>query len=432
MMVWAVLKLNITIVVLLIMCMQISQKRLLTSVTVWSGCYYCYFVIAPLLLERNNEIIDRFAWKGTVAFFIAYVLVSIVRIGFPIRCRKNISVYMIHETSAVKSYRIACDYALFVLILTLILMLGREGVLSFLSGNLAAKDYLIKREGIFAELYSFLLGLVGYMILYLFIRNRGKADKRFIVRIAIYGSIVFFFSFTRATILLLLAAVFLYALRRKGTAKQIVIMFILLIIGVLLMIIMGYTRIYGIQVMKELNTEKVLQNLSGSVDFTIVYMDFQREIEYGVHISPLAYLKPVFMIIPRTIWANKPHTFFVQIINLIDPSAMARDYSTGFTVLGEGYAVWGSAGIIVLPFVWGLTCAGLDEIYIRKIKNGTDNDLVTCGYIIFTAYTVVQCHRQGTDAVMVTFIIAMLWLWLCSRIKLTGVKLGFKMKGIWK
>ena len=424
-----VMKLYITLLILLIVSMQIFQKRLLTSVTVWAGCYYCYFVIAPFLLNYQSEIIDQFAWAGLVSFYTGYVLISIIKGGFPTGCKKTvIALKSNQETLAVKRYGVTCDYVLAAVILLLFLTLGGDGLLTFFRGQLAAKDYLIKKEGIFAELYSFLIGLTGYMILYLFIKNNGKINRKFVIRIAVYLSVLFFFSFTRATLLLLLAALFLYGLRKMGTVKQILIMFMLVVFGVLLMIVMVYTRVYGVSVITELNTERILHNLSGSIDFTIVYMDFQREIDHGVHISPLVYLKPAFMIIPRMVWPDKPYTSAVQILNQIDPGAMARAYSTGFTILGEGYAIWGKNGIYIVPFIWSLVCTVLDEIYIRKIKNGTDNDFATCAYLIFTAYTVIQCHRQGTDAVMVTFIISLVWVWLCSKIRLPWIKTGFTFK----
>lgn len=419
------IKLYITLIILLIICVQISQRKLLTSSTVWVGCYYCYFVIAPILLNDKNVIVDQFALKGICSFGVGYLIVYMAKGFFLVKTKKKIK--FAGRKYDVERLGIVYDYMLSLTILALTLTLGKEGIIKFFSGQLAAKDYLIIREGFFAELYSFLIGFLGYMLLYLFVRNYGEIDKKFITRVLIYTFIVFFFSFTRATIILLLAALFLYKIRKENTVKQIFIMSILVLGGTIAMIVMGYVRTHGIRDgFNNVSVTRMMHDLAGSIDFTIPYMDFQREIESDVEVSTLVYLKPIFMFIPRAIWSDKPLASTIQILKAIDPSAMERGYSTGFTILGEGYAVWGEKGIIILPFIWSIVCALLDEHYIRKIREGTDNDYSTCGYIIFTAYMVVQCHRQGTDAVMVYFIMAMLWLWLCSRIKLLGIRLGIK------
>lgn len=420
------IKLCILFIVLLIVGLQIFQNRLLTSVTVWVGCYCCYFLIAPLLLNDKNNIVEKYAVQGIASFFVGYILVVILKNFFPFQFNKHIQ--FTKNILSVQRFRNVCDYALFLTIIFLVFALGKNGVLSFFSGQLAAKNYLIEKEGIFVKLYSFMIELIGYMFLYLFIKTNGKIDKKFVIRISIYGLIMFFFAFTRAPIILLMASLFLYKLRKEKASKQLCIMGILVVFGVIMMILMGYIRIYGAQGLKNLSVGRMMKDLAGSIDFTIPYMDFQREIDQNVRISPLVYMKPIFMIIPRSIWNNKPLASTIQILNCIDPNAMARGYSTGFTILGEGLAVFGEKGIWILPFLWSIVCTTSDEIYIRKIVNGTDNDFATCAYVIFMAYIVVQCHRQGTDAVMVYFIIAILWLFLSSKVKLMRVKSGFRLK----
>lgn len=420
------LKLYILFIALLIVGLQVSQNRLLTSVTVWVGCYCCYFLIAPLLLNDKNNVVERYAVQGIASFFVGYILVVMIKNFFTFQHNRHIQ--LAKQTLSVQRYRNVCDYVLFLTITFLVFALEKNGVLSFFSGQLAAKNYLIEKEGISVKLYSFMIDLMGYMFLYLFIRNNGKMDKKFVIRISIYGLIMVFFAFTRAPIILLMASLFLYKLRKEKVSKQLCIMGIIVVFGVIMMILMGYIRIYGVQGLENLSVERMLNDLSGSVDFTIPYMDFQREIAQDVRISPLVYMKPIFMTIPRSIWKAKPLASTIQILNCIDPGAMERGYSTGFTILGEGRAVLGEKGIWILPFLWSIVCTASDEMYIRKIVNGTDNDFATCAYVIFMAYIVVQCHRQGTDAVMVYFIIAILWIFLSSKIKLMSVRLGFRLR----
>lgn len=418
-------KLFILLIAIVIIGTQIMQKRLLTSVTIWVGCYCCYFLIAPLLLNDHNDTVDYFAVMGISSFLAGYIFVRIMSSLFPFKCHMRIGSKQ--EQLSTKRYRTVCDYALFFTIVFLMLALGRSGLLSFTNGQLAAKDYLIRKEGIFVKLYSATIDLTGYMILFLFIKDEGRVNRKFIVRLVIYGLIILFFCYTRATLILLFTALFLYKLRKERPARQILVMFILIVSGTFIMVVMGIVRVYGVSGLYNLSMRRIWNNLTGSIDFTFVYKSFQQEIEHDVRISALVYLKPFFMVIPRSIWNDKPLAATIQILSHIDPGALARGYSEGFTILGEGYAVLGKKGIVILPFLWSIVCAALDEIYVRKVKNRKDTDLMTCSYVIFMSYTVIQGHRMGSDAVMVVFIIAICWLYVSSKIKLTRIKLGFKI-----
>jgi hypothetical protein len=63
----------ITICCLIIIFLQCWHRRFLTATTYWVGYYYCFFVIAPLLLNAEDALALEYAQAGITSFLFAYL-----------------------------------------------------------------------------------------------------------------------------------------------------------------------------------------------------------------------------------------------------------------------------------------------------------------------------------------------------------------------
>lgn len=397
------LKVLTTITCLLIVLYNYRNKRLLSSSSIWVFCYLLIMVINPIyyseIIYINEDFIDVVALGGSIFFFIGCVLGNQVRIKT--RTKQDSNYYIVPD------FYISCIafWITFLLsIATLIYLLGSEGIRSILLGIYTSKQFSLYSDES-NSLYVFSVHLMVPCILAMWITAEKKNEKRFrVFALLIYIVETILFGFTRIFMISILAIILIYEMRYLPQRKQVLYSFIGVAILTAILVLMNFIRSLGLGRIEDLNTYVNLDYIFESTDFSASYYWFDRLLTIDPpYINPIVYLKPFFMVIPRSIWETKPVPLSLQILKIVDPALIASGYSTaGNSVLGEAYAVLGYFGFFIFPVIWGVICGLLDRNYYKRLWNGADKNLKNIFYYVFAVFIVISgqrgdwCQYMGT------------------------------------
>lgn len=385
------------LIVVLLCCFTIVHNyrrgRMLSSSSLWVFCYLMIFVMYPVFSGKeydNYVLIDICAIVGNVFYFLGLVFAE--RIALKTRENKRVS-----KPNFNVSY-IAFWATLILFLISIILKLGTSGLQAVLLGNITANQLAWSDELSMGNLSIYLMNVLIPFVIAVWIRaNKEKKVEKLkaLVCLCVYVVVSLVFSYTRLFMICTLVVIFLYEMRYKKPRKQLLTGVFVIAIFTLLMIFLNFFRNFGSSKISNFRSYINIGYVFESTDFGASYRWFSELLKYeSPYIIPVAYLKPFFSFVPRSIWSNKPEPISLDILKMLAPELASSGYSTaGNSVLGEGYAVMGWIGIAVFPFIWGYVCTLLDRKYQVKLSNKEDNSLWIIGYYIFTAFIVISCQR---------------------------------------
>ena len=366
-----------------------KRGRFLSSVSIWILCFNMIFVVYPLWglnSEINNgKLIDILALIG-IAFFTAGTMLG-EKYSFIIKRKRNAN----HGADRRLLFWLIFATTVYILFT----QVGLSGIRKLFNGQVTAKKLALTYD-VTSGAYVFAVHLLVPCVLVLWVTaNTSKERIISIIALSLYVIETLLFGFTRIFLITILAIIFFYSARNMGKRKQLRLAMISLFSIGLLLVFMNFLRTFGLQAQRTFRDSLNVQYVFSSTDFGASYKWFSRLLDYGYpHISVSAYFKPLFALIPRSIWAEKTRPLSLQILHIIDPALAATGYSTaGNSVLGEGFAIMGYFGIVLFPLIWGYICARLDRRYYERLAKGNDQCLSNIFYYIFAIFIVISGQR---------------------------------------
>lgn len=410
----------ITVLCALILLIQAITKRLLTGATLWVAFYYCFFVIAPLLLGMNDSLATMYAQIGITTFLIGYTFSICIALYTEKRYKRincaspELVTYGFIDSSKVSKYT---DFLIRASLVLLVLGLGINGIRSLLRGHLTTAT-ISANSNMFMTLFDYAREWLGYTIVMQVVGNGRKIEKKSIIQLIIFALLTVLFSFTRVSLIYILSLLMIYLMRKESVRKQVGYSIALVAATVVLLSMMIVIRTFGVtELFARFNFNYLKNNIAMTIDFTRIYLSFTDLIHSPVRITPLVYLKPIFAIIPRSLWPGKPMSSAVEIFKQLHFSAWQSGGSTGYTLLGEAFAVCGEIGIYIYPLIFGLIIPLMDSKYIRYVKTGNDRSLKCFFYLYFADVFILQAFRHGTDIALMFLPLYFFVFWLITQVR---------------
>ena len=408
----------ITTCCIIVFVIQSIRQRLLTGTSLWVAFYFCFFVLSPIILGGEDQLASLYAKEGITAFLVSYII-SISIITIKEKRYKNVDLLSTHQYLKINCNLIE-KYSRFLLRLTIVFLLlgiGINGIKAVVQGQLTS-SLISENSNIFITLFDFAREFYGYCLILYVVGNKGKFTKSNFIHLCIFALLTILFSFTRVSLLYILLLLAIYLMRKKKLIKQIMIMIVLGLSGAVLMSVMMVIRTFGInQVFQRFNIMYFLNSLGMSIDFTRIYLSFVELIHNPVRITPLVYLKPIFILIPRSLWIDKPYASAVEIFRQLHYADWQSGISTGYALIGEAFAVMGNLGVVLYPAIFGGLLPFLDSKYVRYIKTNNDDSLVCFFYLYFANVFILQSFRHGTDIALMYLPLYFIAFWAFNKFR---------------
>ena len=392
--------LNLTLCIVIFI-LQFMQNKVLSSASLWTFYYFCFFVISPFLLNYHDDLADEYGLVGILLYFVGYIVMSGI-IYSNKKLGKYASKSIITNDKNLKileRVRINIRLLFAMMLVMMLLYIGTSGITSIISSSATTTKLFASDEGIKSiDLFTYFKAATGYAMVYLFILKEGKYEVKDWIILSVWIIFYLFFSFTRADLVFVIGMLIAYRCKNINRFKQLFICMAGILLLVLVMNFMMFLRVYGIE--KSLNMidiEVYLLSLANNLDFPIVYRSFASLVQNDISINPLVYFKVLYAFIPRSFWPEKPLRGSIEIIKELDYSSYVNGISTGYTILGLPFAVFGILGIILGPFIWGMITVYFDNWYDEKIKNNSLTSIKVFLYWYFSMVFILQCFREGTD-----------------------------------
>lgn len=164
-------------------------------------------------------------------------------------------------------------------------------------------------------------------------------------------------------IITIVFAVFIYNKKPKLRYLLLIACIIIFIALPLMISIRTNGFILGIRNFGEVLTghkDILLSYLIMSTDVSWSYSLAAIIIQYNVKISLLTLMRPITMIIPRSIWTDKPLPASLQLVRMLGISDNPN-MSIPPGLVGESYSYLGIIGVIIAGMLWGIVTAIIDH-----------------------------------------------------------------------
>lgn len=177
-----------------------------------------------------------------------------------------------------------------------------------------------------------------------------------------FGFIIFYYFVNivggnRREILYVLIFILIYIIFSNDKFKLTNIQKIICIVGIIILLCFGYFRNFA-NSNYEFNQELFIKDTFGEVIYPIqtlyYYVENMKELPY------LSYFNAIILLIPRSIWNNKPESLAV---NFMEDLGTTMGYA--FTPLTEAYLNFGILCIIILPIII-IIIMNLIKFYSRR------------------------------------------------------------------
>ena len=374
-----------------------KKNRLVSSTSMWVFCYMLIFIVYPLYTDikyEYAELIDILALIGIIIFGLGILFASKIKIKKD-KDNGESNKHILEKLQP--NYKISliffCIFAI-ISILALIKVVGIDRMKLIISGRMTSKQ--LSLGDLDSSPITFSMHLLVPCILSMWITSKTRKQKIIsIIALLIYVIETILFGFTRIFLITIIAMIFFYEIRNTPRKKQILIVCIVLVSLILGLVFMNFTRSLGLNSDLNFKDYLTIDFIFESTDFSASYKFFDELIgAESPYISPIVYLKPLFSVIPRSIWEDKPEPLSMQVLKYLDPALADTGFSTaGNSVLGEGYAVLGYFGMFLFCFIWGIVCEFIDSRYYNRIRNGNNSCLANIYYYIFAVFIIVSAQR---------------------------------------
>lgn len=399
------MKLIITLIALALLWQNYKEKKVICSSTVWIVCYWLIFVLYPVYgLKKpvsNSDMIDFYAVLGILFFGIGVLISKATKINIGEMLKKQYR-FPVFNISAVAFFVVS-----FFAIVAFVSLYGASSIQEILAGSITSKMIKADFRGETAGIGQILLQIMMPCALATWMTADTKKQKNVgIISLILFIIVQLLFNFTRIFLITYLVTILFYELRNKSRYKQLLVLFGGCVAMIVLMVAMNFFRTFGFG--ERLNSGRAfdLSYIFESTDFGGSYYWFDRLLSYGYpEVIPIAWFKPFFAFIPRSVWPSKPDKISHEILLKIDPALAETGYTTaGNSVLGEGYAILGVLGIVLFPLVWGYICEIFDRRHFCRLKMGQTNSVAEISYYLFSIFIVLCIQRGDWSQYMIVYI----------------------------
>lgn len=427
----------ISLFLCLLLLLKLNKDDLIiSSSSMWIGCFILIYIVYP---QFNTFINDN-----QIAI-ISFMGISFYSIGLVLGKRmSNTHVKIGHLSLAsrlnqnIESERVSRIFFLLVMmtIILLVTAYGMQLVSMIIRGSVSPLQVLRGQVGVkynrrMVTIVSWFFSAISCALVLVVISGRNgfkDHEVRKILSIVLFAIIIMLFTIARRNLIYPVLAIVFYYLNKLDKKKKILFITIVAGIAILVMVIMDHIRTWGLGNLSHIGdyyraNGASLEHLFNSTDFGGAYYYFSQLLGHGrIVVSPLVYLKFLFVFIPRAIWPGKPESLTVQINNVMNSDFKDAGRSTGMGIFGEAFAILGYAGFVIYPLIWGLITSSLDYKKQSLSRNKSCPTYLDALYYVYSTMFIMEVHRgNSADPFMImlyTHIIPMLFL-AVAKIRLT-------------
>lgn len=404
------------IIVSLYLFILYKSKYFISISTYWIVVFAVIYILTPLLRNVSYYIgeipehivksISRYSLVSAIFFILANGMLL-----FLYRARQ-VKIKYIFKIDYVKFYK--CYKSILIIwIILFVIFIGPSGIVILI--NQGSRVFWLRYDHSIIKLllqlsYFYIMIMTSVLYLSADTKKRKRKSMYYFVFIALLG---FLMVFARRYVIYPLAFVVFIKLTNTKNKKKIILSGIIIIfLFIISMFSFGVIRTYGISGISDIKTifkdsSNKVDTILSSTDFSASYYHLGLQLSYdgSVKANPLGYLKPVFTVMPRSIFPNKPEYVSVEIIRQILPYEAQKGFSAGSGYIGEALATFGVIGVSIISIIWGVVCAYIDVNYSRYKKNDSEFSLKDYLYGYFVILMVTECHRGDFGAALLHFIL---------------------------
>lgn len=409
-----------SIVICILFAELIYLRMLVSSSGVWLLTYFVVNVLSPILENLYYMPVTIAIRVGITAFAVG-LNIGIIR-RRPRRTKNTKLCYKEYDIYYLSFLR---GWIGFVTIGIYLVSYGYTEIQNILRGNVTLTEML--GTATFVDVIAgFLRDTLMYLAIFIFIFDKNKRRRgKNIIWILISFSLIVLFSYARSPVIFGIGIIAFYYMRNLKTSHQIIISFVAVILGIIGMIAFGIVRNVGIvnalsNIGYYITEVPFSRYVKGSLDFQggyIYFVDYMKNApSFRVGIG--AYFKVLCILIPRSVWPNKPDYLTLQILGKLHPDLLASGFSCGYGLLGEAYAIWGWGGFILVPLISGFICITLDKKYIDLVSSKNDCNLWTAIYLCFSVIILISNARGGIADSYTSYLAIVIFLLFISKFKI--------------
>lgn len=413
-----------------------SKGYLFSSSSIWILLLFVVNVMPRYLGDTllyfagpaSSEVMDR------ISVYSLVVLISFIVCNYIALHMKPKTLLKTNEqtkqSSKLESSHLLLAWGIYLLMLLVFLVyLSRTTPISTFFNN-GSKILFDQEENIAMLLFPTLL--LGLNMISLLALLYAKNKKQLFISLTILSAsitVTLLFSFGRRMLIFPFAvALILYYLKDRSKRKLVLIFLSVLLTLTVIMPFMMFVRTFGVANALEKYLPMIqkydVAMLASQTDFTMAYNLLVLQVQVGdVRVDPLTILKPLFMVIPRSIWPEKPVALCIQILPQLGINIPGYSAAPGF--IGESLALLGLLGIVFFPALWGVVCGRYDRVIRSKYlqnKRVENVDIRVIAYLLFAVQLVTGMHRGDTGNAMVEFILIIIPLLMILRMSAFALK----------
>lgn len=424
------------VIIIMYLTMLFKKKYPVSLSMYWIVIFYSIYIFVPTFrnhISILNEIPDIIVNKIALYSLIGILSFIITNQFFILKWNKIVS-----KPQSVITFKATKQILLMFIIfstLLFILSVGISGITSIFS--LGSRNLWINSENknnffVLNQLLLFYISILGSVLVLSAntIQQRYKAIKSFFIIIIVISILVFG---RRYVVYPLLAVLFYWLSHKKNKTKIIFFAFMIIPLFFAIMFIMGYFRTFGISnfkmgsIIDYFKYTNFMDIFISNTDFTYSYYYLCKQVYIGnIQASVLGYLKAFFILIPRSIWTNKPAYTSVEILSIIEPFKVSQGFSAATGYIGEAIATMGISGLIIISAIWGTVCGYMDKRYydIMSDKSFKSKERSISGeftifefmYLYTGILLITESHRGDFGAASIHFILEIVLLGLILKV----------------
>ncbi|KRQ85840.1 hypothetical protein ABG79_02378 [Caloramator mitchellensis] len=365
---------NIVVVLFLIIVITyvnvLYKKRIYVSTFYWLAVFTLTFLIPNLgtILNAYGYSVSKITYNKLNFFYFLILTIFIAfNLLFNVLLFKNMHTKT--KYGGLSYNRLSSVFKIyFILSLIIFIVIGLEGFRVGASKVIHGGNSIVS---FFTPMIVFGLNLSS-LIKFFYVES--QIQKTTTIIHIIYSLLFgFIFTFARRQVLYPIIIAFIFSViiydKKPKLRYFILAIFLMIFIGLPLMIsirtngfIMGISNYFTI-LTGDLNV--LMAYLIMSTDVSWSYSLAAIIIESNVKLNWLTLLRPLTIILPRSIWVDKPLPASSQLVNILNISN-DPNMSIPPGIVGESYIYFDIIGIIVIGMIWGIITALVDrKLYIK-------------------------------------------------------------------
>lgn len=416
------------IAVLYLLCLFFKKKYPVSLSTYWVAIFYLIYIFVPMIrghIAVFNGISERVVEEIAIYSLVGLLLFMLTNCVFLFKWGKMICLNDISTKLEISFLAVRKLQIIVIIMLAFLLLLnnGISGITNILWKG--SRNILLYKNDILttiSQLLFFYLNIISSLVVLTARTKREKFRSILIYILIIIVSMSLVFA-RRYVIYPLFSVVFYKLSQQKSRKKIFLITSVFALSIVVLMLMMGYFRTYGINnftlisIINYFENGNILEIIISNTDFAASYYFLSRQVEYGdIFVGPLGYFKIFFAFIPRSLWPNKPNYTSIEILSIIEPDKVQEGFSAATGYIGEALAALGIGGVVLVSLVWGVFCGYMDKKYQyvldKKRKEINSNRKENDGFTLFEylylyagSLLITEIHRGDFGAASIHFVL---------------------------